>query len=95
MDYKEYTKVLLEYKQKEEIHERLRQLVEGSSQVGISADAWQELDTNWQKVAAQVRHHFENIKKCNEYIIISLGSPLAMAPRYRTSGRFWTNWRVA
>ena len=54
MDYKEYTKVLMEYKQKEEIHERLRQLVEGSSQVGISADAWQELDTNWQKVAAQV-----------------------------------------
>ena len=24
--------------------------------MGISADAWQEVDTNWQKVAAQVRH---------------------------------------
>ena len=78
MDYKEYTKVLLEYKQKEEIHERLRQLVEGSSQVGISADAWQELDTNWQKVAAQVfliwLQIFFYIKMIN-----SLGASLAMA----------------
>ena len=56
MDYREYTRILAEYKQKEEIHERLRQLVEGSNHVGINAEAWQELDTNWQKVAAQVRH---------------------------------------
>ena len=71
MDYREYTIMLSEYRLKEELHERLRQLVEGNSQVvkylfkksnnkdanfqvGISADAWQELDTNWQKVAAQV-----------------------------------------
>ena len=25
-------------------------------QVGISPDAWTELDTNWQKIAAQVRY---------------------------------------
>ena len=56
MDYKEYMKVLAEYKEKEEVHERLRQLVEGSNQVGINPDAWQQLDTNWQKVSAQVRH---------------------------------------
>ena len=56
MDYKEYMKVLAEYKEKEEIHERLRQLVEGSNQVGINPDAWRDVDTNWQKVAAQVRH---------------------------------------
>ena len=56
MDYQEYMKVLAEYKEKEEIHERLRQLVEGNNQLGIHPDAWQELDTNWQKVAAQVRH---------------------------------------
>ena len=56
MDYKEYLQVLAEYKAKEEIHDRLRQLVEGNNQVGISPDAWRELDTNWQKVAAQVRN---------------------------------------
>ena len=56
MDYKEYLQVLAEYKAKEEIHDRLRQLVETNNQVGISPDAWRELDTNWQKVAAQVRH---------------------------------------
>ena len=32
-DYKEYTRVLSEYKQREEVHERLRQLVEGNNQV--------------------------------------------------------------
>ena len=76
MDYREYTIMLSEYRLKEELHERLRQLVEGNSQVetkqpflvdnmlednfqvGISADAWQELDTNWQKVAAQVFLNF-------------------------------------
>ena len=47
--------MLAEYKAKEEIHDRLRQLIEGNNQVGISPDAWRELDTNWQKVAAQVR----------------------------------------
>ena len=56
MDYKEYLQVLAEYKAKEEVHDRLRQLVEGNNQVGISPDAWRELDTNWQKVAAQVRY---------------------------------------
>ena len=80
MDYKEYTKVLLEYKQKEEIHERLRQLVEGSSQVGISADAWQELDTNWQKVAAQVCLIWLQKKIFFLKLINSLGASLAMAP---------------
>ena len=48
--------MLAEYKAKEEVHDRLRQLVEGNNQVGISPDAWRELDTNWQKVAAQVRN---------------------------------------
>ena len=45
---------MAEYKAKEEVHERLRQLVEGGNQVGISPEAWREMDTNWQKVAAQV-----------------------------------------
>ena len=34
MDYREYTIMLSEYRLKEELHERLRQLVEGNSQVG-------------------------------------------------------------
>ena len=54
--HRENTRVLAEYKQKEDIHERLRQLVEGSNQVGVNSETWQELDTNWQKVSAQVRH---------------------------------------
>ena len=33
MDYREYTIMLSEYRLKEELHERLRQLVEGNSQV--------------------------------------------------------------
>ena len=33
-------------------------MLEDNFQVGISADAWQELDTNWQKVAAQVILNF-------------------------------------
>jgi hypothetical protein len=37
------------------MHSRVHILI-SLFQVGISADAWQELDTNWQKVAAQVRH---------------------------------------
>ena len=56
IDYNEYMLVLAEYKEKEEIHDRLRLLVEGNNQIGMNPDAWQELDTNWQKVAAQVRH---------------------------------------
>lgn len=74
MDYREYTIMLSEYRLKEELHERLRQLVEGNSQVGISADAWQELDTNWQKVAAQVIVNYYPIFKTT-----SQGSSLAMA----------------
>ena len=54
MNYQEYTNMLAEYKVKEEIHERLRQLAEGQSHVGLSPEAWKEVDTNWQKVAAQV-----------------------------------------
>ena len=33
LDYREYTIMLSEYRIKEEVHERLRQLVEGNSQV--------------------------------------------------------------
>ena len=36
MDYREYTIMLSEYRLKEELHERLRQLVEGNSQVEIT-----------------------------------------------------------
>ena len=38
-------------------------MLEDNFQVGISADAWQELDTNWQKVAAQVFLDFWPILK--------------------------------
>ena len=95
MDYREYTIMLSEYRLKEELHERLRQLVEGNSQVGkyffkkrnnndvnfqvgISADAWQELDTNWQKVAAQVLA-FCLFSMWSRNDKISQGPPLAMA----------------
>ena len=37
MDYREYTIMLSEYRLKEELHERLRQLVEGNSQVEMIA----------------------------------------------------------
>jgi hypothetical protein len=37
LDYREYTIMLSEYRVKEEVHERLRQLVEGNSQVGDDA----------------------------------------------------------
>ena len=94
MDYREYTIMLSEYRLKEELHERLRQLVEGNSQVvkyffkkrnnkdanfqvGISADAWQELDTNWQKVAAQGLGFCLFSMSRNDKI--SQGPPLAMA----------------
>ena len=53
-------------------------------QVGISADAWQELDTNWQKVAAQVFLNFVLVLKSS----ISQGSPLAMAVGH------WLAWRL-
>ena len=46
-------------------------------QVGISADAWQELDTNWQKVAAQVLAFCLFSMSRNDEI--SQGPPLAMA----------------
>ena len=35
MDYREYTIMLSEYRIKEELHEKLRQLVEGNSQVNM------------------------------------------------------------
>ena len=40
MDYREYTIMLSEYRLKEELHERLRQLVEGNSQVEITTLFW-------------------------------------------------------
>ena len=40
-------------------------MLEENFQVGISADAWQELDTNWQKVAAQVILDFCHTLKSN------------------------------
>jgi nesprin-1 len=55
-DYSEYTRVLTEYKNMEKIYEKLKQIVESQAQVGISSTSWTDCDTNWQKVATQVRH---------------------------------------
>ncbi len=56
MDYDEYTKFRNETAAKRDIYERLRQLQDQTSRnaVGIDPDAWNEIDTNWQKVEAQV-----------------------------------------
>ena len=57
MDYNEYTRFRNEVTTKREVYSRLRGLQDQASRnaVGIDADAWNEIDTNWQKVEAQVR----------------------------------------
>lgn len=54
MDYDEYIKFKSDYAARKEVYERLRHLKETNKQIGITQDAWNELDTNWQKVEAQV-----------------------------------------
>ena len=57
MDYNEYTKFRNETAAKREVYERLRQLQEtNKNAVGIDPAAWNEIDTNWQKVESQLRH---------------------------------------
>eukprot|EP00095_Tigriopus_kingsejongensis_P001452 maker-scaffold207_size258870-snap-gene-1.17 protein:Tk01452 transcript:maker-scaffold207_size258870-snap-gene-1.17-mRNA-1 annotation:"PREDICTED: nesprin-1-like" len=55
MNYDEFQKCKAEMKNKQEIYERLRQL-KSNKQLGITPEAWHELDNNWQKVETQVRH---------------------------------------
>ena len=67
-------------------------MLEANFQVGISADAWQELDTNWQKVAAQVFLDFFLNLKLSKFV--SKGSPLAMVAGHWLAWRLWPDWRV-
>ena len=63
MDYDEYLKFRDDTASRREVHSRLRQLQESTSRNAIGGavtpDAWKEVDTNWQKVEAQVR--FNNL----------------------------------
>ena len=55
MNYDEYLKFKADTAAKREIYERLRHLQETNRNVGITPEAWNEIDTNWQKVESQVR----------------------------------------
>ena len=54
MDYEEYMKFKADTAAKRQIYQRLRQLQETTKNIGIAPEAWKEVDTNWQKVEAQV-----------------------------------------
>lgn len=55
MDYGEYTRFSDDTAAMREVYNRLRHLQETNKNVGISPEAWRDVETNWQKVEAQVR----------------------------------------
>ncbi len=59
-DYAEYTRFKAETAAQRNLYDSLRQLQEeANTAMGIAPDAWHEVDTNWQKVEAQVSVHCE------------------------------------
>lgn len=54
LEYNDYQKFCLDFEEKKEIYNRMCQLWHTRSLVGVSPEAWMEIDTNWQKVEAQV-----------------------------------------
>ena len=91
MNYDEYLKFKADTANKREIYERLRHLQETNRNVGITPEAWNEIDTNWQKVESQVsaffRHFFLVVRSrftSDSFLFVS-APPLAMASGHRTS----------
>jgi hypothetical protein len=60
MDYDEYLRFKADYAARREVYERLKHLHDTNKHLGITPEAWNEMDTNWQKVEAQVGQTIHN-----------------------------------
>ena len=56
MKYEEFTRLCADAAEKRDVFGMLRRLQETNRKLGIAPEAWHEVDTNWQKVEAQLRH---------------------------------------
>ena len=54
MDFDEFTRFKAEMAQKRDTFNRLSHLQQTNKNIGIAPEAWNEVDTNWQKVESQV-----------------------------------------
>jgi len=54
LEYLDYQKFCHDFEEKKEIYVKMSHLWQTRSLAGVTPEAWMEIDTNWQKVEAQV-----------------------------------------